>query len=51
MQGTTTKDYPYKVMHKKEQFDMEMTLQSLHNSYTYLKIPKNHAHMWVQGIY
>ena len=51
MWGTTTKEYPYEVMHKEEQPDMQTTLQTLHSSYTYLKIPKDHAHMWVQGIY
>ena len=44
MWGTTTKGYPYEVMHKEEQPDVQTTLQTLRNSYTYLKIPKDHAH-------
>ena len=51
MWETTTKEYPYEVMRKKEQPDMQMTLQIWQSSYTYLKIPKDHVHMWVQGIY
>ena len=49
--GTINKQYPYEIIHKKELHDMQMTLQTLHSSYTYLKIPKNYAHMWVEGIY
>ena len=30
---------------------MQTALQILHSSYTYLKIPKDYTHMWVQGIY
>ena len=51
MQEPTTKEYLYEEMHKEEQLNMQMTKQILHSSYTYLKIPKNYAHMWVQGIY
>ena len=51
MQETITKEYLYEVMHKEELLNMQTTLQTLHNSYTYLKIPKDHIHMWVQGIY
>ena len=36
-------------MHKEEQPDMQTTLQTLCSSYTYLKIPKDHAYIWVQG--
>ena len=50
-QGTTNKVYPYEVMHKEEQTDVQMALGTLRNSFTYQKIPKDHAHMWVQGIY
>ena len=45
MQETITNEFLSKVMHKKELFNMQMTLQILHNNYTYLKIPKDHAHM------
>ena len=51
MQGTITKEYLYEVMGKEELPNMRTTLQTWHNSYTYLKIPKDHAYMWVQGIY
>ena len=30
---------------------MQTTLQTLYNSYTYLRIQKDHVHMWVQGIH
>ena len=49
--GTTAKEYLYEVMRKEEQTDVETTLQTMCSSYTYLKIPKDHSHMWVQGIY
>ena len=51
MWGTTTKEYPYKVMRKEEQPDVQTTLQTLRSSYTYSKVPKDHVHIWVQGIY
>ena len=50
-QGTISKKYLYEVTCKEEQLNVQMTLQILHSSYTYLRIPKDHAHMWVQGIY
>ena len=50
MWGTTYKEYHYEVMCKEEQPNMQTTLQTLHNSYTYLKIPKDHVQKWVQGI-
>ena len=48
--GTTTKGYPYEVTYKEVQPDMQTTLQTLRSNYTYLKTPKDHAHMWVQDI-
>ena len=51
MLGTTTKEYPYELTYKEERADVKTTLGTLRSSYTYLKIPKDHAHMWVQGIY
>ena len=30
---------------------MQMTLQTLHNSCTYLRILKDHVNIWVWGIY
>ena len=51
MKETTTKEYPYKVVRKEEQLDMQITLRTLHSSYTFLKIPKDHAHIWLQGIF
>ena len=30
---------------------MQTTLQTLHNSCTYLRILKDHVHIWVWGIY
>ena len=49
--GTITKEYLYEEMHKEELPNMQTTLQILNNSYTYLKIPKDHVYTWVQGIY
>ena len=51
IQGTITKEYLYEVVHKEELLDVQTTLQTLHNSCTYLRILKYHIHMWVQGIY
>ena len=51
MRETTTKEYLYEVTRKDQQPDMRTTLQTLCSSYTYLKILKDHQHMWVQGIY
>ena len=45
MWETTTKEYPYEVSCKEEQPNVQTTLQTLHSSYTYLKIPKDHVHM------
>ena len=50
MQATITKEYLYEVTHKEKQLDVQMVLQIWHNNYTYLRIPKDHAGMWVQGI-
>ena len=44
-QGTTTKEYPYEVTHKEEQLGEQMALQTLCSSYTYLRIPKDHAYI------
>ena len=51
MQVTITKEYLYEEIRKEEQLNMQTALQTLHSSYKFLKIPKDCAHMWVQGIY
>ena len=51
MWGTTTKGYLYEVTRKEKQPDVQTTLRILCSSCTYLRIPKDHAHLWVQGIF